>query len=148
MKTIRIQLEQVKRSKNGNSLVTLNTKPVEFSDNLGAAKICVDFLQRIEESLQLAQQMGQKSVKVGGVNFSLKGKFSVYIVINGQTYSMADVQTLFEGTDTTLLGFKNPKSIFVAMYQILRTAEGKSPLLTGDALKLSNESNNAQFLLS
>jgi len=148
MKTIRIQLEQVKKSKNGTSLVTLNTKPVEFADNLGATKICVDFIQRMEESLQLAQQMGQTSIKVGGVNFSLKGKFSVYVVINGQTYSMTDVTTLFEGTDVSLLGFKNPKSIFVAMYQILRSAEGKSPLLSSEALKLSNESTNAQFLLS
>lgn len=146
MKTISLKLEQVKKSKNGNTLVSLKTKGAQFKDTEGAVKIALGFIEAIEQSLAIAQQMGAKAVKVGGVNFSLGGKFYLYVTIDGQDYSLDDVFSIFEGRDVTQMSFRNPKALFVAMYQIIRTAEGKSPLLTNEGLKVANGTANTKLL--
>ncbi len=142
MKTISLKLEQTKKSKNGNSFVTLQTKSFEFDDKEQATNVCLSFIEQIHLSLNLAREMGSNGVKIGNVNFSFNSKFYLYVCVNGQDFCLDDVTKVWEGKDRTELSFKNGKSLFVAIYQILRTAEGKSPLLTNDANK------NATKLLS
>lgn len=142
MKTISLKLEQTKKSKNGNSLVTLRTKNVEFNDKEQATNICLSFIEQIHLSLNLAREMGANGVKIGGVNFSFNSKFYLYVNIDGNDYCLDDVTKFWEGKDRTELSFKNGKALFVAIYQIIRTSENKSPLLTNEASK------NATKLLS
>jgi hypothetical protein len=70
MKTIALKLEQTKKSKNGNSLVTLRTTEKQFNADVEAVNIVLDFIGAISENLNLAREMNAKGVKIGGVNFS------------------------------------------------------------------------------
>jgi hypothetical protein len=147
MKTISLTLEQTKKSKKGNSLVSLRTKAAEYKDTEAAENICKEFILAIRHSLMTAQEMGATSIKVGNVNFSLRSKFVLYVDVNGQTYSLDDVFSIFEGTNKTEVGFRNTKALFVAIYQIIRTAEGKSPLLTDKGTKERNAIEGTKLLI-
>lgn len=137
MKRVFLKLEQTKKSKNGNSLVSLKTKSFDVASNESAVETCTKFVREIANSLNLAREMGAKAVKVGGVNFSFSGKFVLYVNIDGCDYSLDDVATIWDGSNKTENSFKNGGAFFVAMYQILRTADGKSALLTADGRKES-----------
>jgi hypothetical protein len=135
MCTISLKLEQTKKSKNGNSLISLSTKQFQFNDNEEATKICLSFIESIGQSLNLAREMGANGVKIGNVNFSFNSKFLLYVNIDGLDYSLDDVPSIWEGTNKTENSFKNSKAFFVSIYQIIRTSQGKSALLTQDANK-------------
>ena len=145
MNTISLKLEQVKKGKNGTTLVNLTTKSIEVTDTKKAVEICVNLLEKIGNSLKLASEMGQSSVKVGGVNFSLKGKFSIYVVIDGQEFNADEISEEFLHIDKTLSSFRNPQALFVQMYRIIRMANGQSVFLTQEANKVLS---NTQKLLS
>ena len=135
MNTIFLKLEQTKKSKNGNSLVSLRTKAIDVNGEKDATKICLDFCNQINESLNLAREMGAKSIKVGGVNFSFSGKFTLYVNIDGLDYCLDNVASIWDAKNTTENSFKNGRAFFVSLYQIIRTANGQSALLTSEATK-------------
>jgi hypothetical protein len=140
MKTISLKFEQVKKSKNGNSLVTLKTRTEQFENSTKAEEIVLNQLTQIGNALRFAAQSGATSVKVGGVNFSLKGKFYLYVTIDGQDYS-TDELSFNLCVDRTQMGFKNVESLFSNMYGIIRMTEGKSPFLTNEAKKVLTKGN-------
>ena len=135
MKTISLKLEQTKKSKNGNSLVTLRTTEKQFNADTEAVNIVLDFIGAISENLNLAREMNAKGVKIGGVNFSFNAKFILYVSIDGQDYSLDDIKGIWANADIEQSSFKNGKALFVSIYRILRKVEGKSIMLTQDANK-------------
>ena len=139
MKSVSLKLEQTKKSKNGNSLVTLNTKAFEFNDNAKATEICLNFIKAINESLLDAYDMGAKGVKIGSVNFSFNAKFTLYVSIDGADYSLDDIESAWANAESIQNSFKNPSALYVAIYKIIRSANGESTRLDAEATKTSTK---------
>lgn len=135
MKNVSLKLEQTKKSKSGNSLVTLRTVEKQFNDDSEAVNIVLEFINAISENLNLAREMNASGVKIGGVNFSFNAKFILYVSIDGNDYSLDDVKGLWENADIEQSSFKNGKALFVSIYRIIRKVEGKSIALTSEATK-------------
>jgi hypothetical protein len=135
MKNVSLKLEQTKKSKSGNSLVTLRTVEKQFNDDSEAVNIVLEFINAISENLNLAREMNANGVKIGGVNFSFNAKFILYVSIDGNDYSLDDVKGLWDNADIEQSSFKNGKALFVSIYRILRKVEGKSIALTSEATK-------------
>lgn len=145
MKTISLKFEQVKKGKNGTTLVSLRSKVQEFDSKAKAEEIVLNQVQQLSDNLKFAAQIGAKSVSVGGVNFSLKGKFYLYVTIDGQDYSTDDINMFWEA-DKTKLSFSNVGAFVGALYGVLRIAEGKSPLYTQQAIKTLGTSVNTKLI--
>ena len=139
MKNVSLKLEQTKKSKNGNSLVTLNTKAFEFEDSAKATEICISFIKAINSSLIDAYDMGARGVKIGTVNFSFNAKFTLYVSIDGADYSLDDINSVWANAESMQNSFKNPSALYVAIYKIIRSANGESTLLDAEATKTSTK---------
>lgn len=110
------------------TLVTCNTKELEYTNNDEAIKIVCEIVTAVNGSIQLAKQMKQNCFILGGYKFFINKKFNLYLNLNGQDFSLADVNT-FMGISTEFK-LSNLEQFAKGLYTIFQSAEGKNCILS------------------
>jgi predicted glycosyltransferase len=173
MKTIKLKLEQIatrkvklsdaikEKQKDGKiktiepavytsvkETVSINTAFIEFKDNKQAVNIALEFMTEFYNIVQVAKVCEQNFVTFGGTKFMLNKGFDLYLNVNGQDYSLADVMINKLGAKLEIQFRLNRLDVLgKGILSILLASEGKN-LLTSVSDTKKIESSNKNLLLN
>ena len=126
MKKVNLKFEQVQSTKKVETLVSANTRQLEYKETDEAIKIVCEIVTAVNQSIQFAKQMKVNNFVLGGQKFFINKKFNLYVCVNGVDYSLNDCESFLSiGFD-----FKLSKLELFAtgLFSILKASEGKNHL--------------------
>jgi hypothetical protein len=127
--------------------VSINTAFIEFKDNKQAVNIALEFMTEFYSIVQVAKVCEQNFVTFGGTKFMLNKGFDLYLNVNGQDYSLADVMTNKLGAKLEIQFRLNRLDMLgKGILSILLASEGKCISSNSDTKKI--ESSNKNLLLN
>jgi hypothetical protein len=148
MRTIQLKLEQTFSVKGEKVTRSINTAFIEFKDNKQAVNIALEFMTEFHYIVELAKVHEQKFVLFGGTKFMLNKSFDLYLNVNGQDYSLADVMNNKLGAKLEIQFRLNRLDVLgKGILSILLASEGKN-LLTSVSDTKKIESSNKNLLLN
>lgn len=147
-KQISLVFTQVNKVKGDETTSVIRTRTLAFQSDVQAYAHVCSLLDNVYTSVKIAMQLGSASVQLDGQRFNFKRKFALSVVVDGIEYKHSDIDTIFGGLHLDFT-FRKSQQFGTALYQILRTAEGQSPLLdTATAEKIARTLSNEQLKLS
>ena len=131
MKKVTVSFAQVNNRKGIATVNTITTNSVDVRDNFATIEVVNQFTKSIKETIEIVLSLGQKSFKIGGQNFSLSKKFTMYVTIDGEKF---ELNTFVNNGVLTLdnfeSSFKYLDKLAINLYMTIQGAKGQSLLPT------------------
>ena len=134
MKNVTVTFAQVNNRKGIATVNSITTNVVAVRDNFATIEVVNQFTKSIKDTIEIVLSLGQKSFKIGGQNFSLTKKFTMYVNIDGEKFELNTfVNNGVLSLDNFEASFKHLDKLAVNLYMTIQGAKGQSLLPTAQA---------------